>query len=51
MKKGYYRIEGEFHISEDGFFIDETRLEDDTIIHLPIKILKKIITDAKRGVI
>jgi len=45
----YKRIEGDFHISKDGFFIDATKLSDKDVLHLPVKTLKKIMRDVKEG--
>ena len=52
MKEKRYKIAGEFIITKGGkFFIDDTRLSEDDIVHLPISVLKEIINDAKNKLI
>ena len=55
MKKKTYKISGDFIIRKqlqlNTFWIDDTRLSEDDIVHLPISVLKEIINDAKNKLI
>jgi len=48
----YKQIEGNLKILQGGkIYVGRYRMQDDEIVHLPIKTLKQIIQDAKDGVI
>ena len=51
MKNKTYKIAGEFIINNSKFFIDNTELQDDDTVHLPLRTLKAIINDAKNNII
>lgn len=48
----YKKIEGEFVIQKNGnMLIDDYLLESTDIVEVPVKVIRQIIKDAKKGLI
>ena len=48
----YKKIEGRFVIQKNGrMFIDSCLLESTDIVEIPVKVIRQIISDAKKGII